>query len=206
MLKAIFRPVEQWPDNKTPTYSRKRAPFKAAYEKRLNLLERELDHLHASGIVIQAFLRPTDIRNDGWPRSSARPSEPGVIVSFSAMKQSYSYPCDTYDAWEDNLYAVALSLEALRAVNRYGVTKRGEQYQGFRRLEAAQPIAPSEAAIQFLAKHAGIDPFVVRQDPNAAYRTAARKLHPDFGGSHDLFVQLVQHYEVLDKARKAAQA
>lgn len=39
-----------------------------------------------------------------------------------------SYPCDTFTTLQDNLRVIALALEALRMVDRYGVTRRGEQY------------------------------------------------------------------------------
>ena len=45
-----------------------------------------------------------------------------------------SYPCDKYSNWQANLRAIALSLEALRAEDRYGVTRRAEQYKGWAKL------------------------------------------------------------------------
>ncbi len=198
MLNAIFRPVEQWPGKPTSRYSRRRAKFKTAYSKTLDLLERELSNLGAKDIVIQAYFRREEIRNDGWPKSSARPSDPGVILNFyDALKESYSYPCDTFDAWEDNLRGIALSLEALRAVDRYGVTRGREQYQGFKRLAAPASIDQKTVAAQFIAFHAGVRIEDVRLDLDGAYKLAARRLHPDQGGSHDQFVQLQTHYRTL---------
>jgi hypothetical protein len=204
MLNAIFRPAEQWP-GKAKTYGRRRAPFRATYPKTLDLLEAELNHLRAKDIVIQAYFRREDIRNDGWPRSSARPSQPGVILRFDANKESYSYPCDTFDAWEDNLRAIALSLQALRAVDRYGVTRGREQYQGFKRLGAPATLNPWDVAVQFIASRAGVRVDDVRNDLDGAYRLAARKLHPDQGGSHELFVQLQNHYRTLKMAAGGVQ-
>jgi hypothetical protein len=40
------------------------------------LLERELSHLAAEEITIEAFFRPDEIRNDGWPRSTAQLPHP----------------------------------------------------------------------------------------------------------------------------------
>ncbi len=200
MLNAIFRPLEGWPGKQTASYQRRRAPFRASYAKTLDLLESELNHLSAKDILIQAFFKREQIRNDGWPRSSARPSQPGVVLNFQVNRESYSYPCDRFDGWEDNLRAIALSLQALRAVDRYGVTRGHEQYQGFRRLAAALPVNPQNAAVEFLAKHAGVSFDSVQNDPEAAYRLAARQLHPDSGGSHDTFVQLQGHYKTLKAA------
>lgn len=38
--------------------------------------------------------------------------------------------------WQINLRAIALGLEALRKLDRYGITSRGEQYTGWRAIEA----------------------------------------------------------------------
>jgi len=38
--------------------------------------------------------------------------------------------CD--EDWRHNVRSIALGLEALRAVDRYGISRRGEQYAGFR--------------------------------------------------------------------------
>ncbi len=83
MIDARFVPVESWPGEKTPSRKRKKAPFGSTYSKNLDDLERELRHLGAVDIIIQAYFRREDIRNDGWPRSSApKPSDPGIILSF----------------------------------------------------------------------------------------------------------------------------
>ncbi len=42
------------------------------------------------------------------------------------------YATDCCDFWQHNVRSIALGLEALRAVDRYGISRRGEQYAGFR--------------------------------------------------------------------------
>jgi hypothetical protein len=42
------------------------------------------------------------------------------------------YATDACELWQHNVRSIALGLEALRAVDRYGITRRGEQYAGFR--------------------------------------------------------------------------
>ena len=138
MLNATFRPLTQWPGERTKT--RRDAQFRATYSKTLDLLEYELDKLRAGNTVIQVDnLTTADIRNDGWPKGSwcPRGGWQGVIVSFESHKGAMSFPCDRYTEWQDNLRAIALSLEALRTVDRYGVTRGNEQYTGWARLPAA---------------------------------------------------------------------
>lgn len=198
MINAIFRPIENWPGNPTKPGARRRAPFKAKSISRLDLLERELNHLQAKDIVVQAYLTLNDIRNDGWPRSGARPTSPGVIVTFqNNKKEQFSYPCDSYLDWNDNLYAIALSLEALRAVDRYGVTRGNEQYQGFKKLEAPRTLDPRTLAESFICQHGGVSLDDLRADLGGAYKAAAFKLHPDRVGHDELFKQLQEHLRVL---------
>jgi hypothetical protein len=204
MLNAIFRPVHQWPKQPTPSYRRKSAAFRATYAATLDLLESELSKLGAKEIIIQAYFTLDQIRNDGWPKSAAHPSDVGVIVSFQTKKGPLAFPCDTYDTYDDNLRAIALSLQALRAVDRYGVTQHAEQYKGFTPLPSAEAQMSKEDAAHFIATHQnGGQQFHVSnilQNPHVAaeaYRAAARQLHPDIGGDHDLFVKLQQAKTVL---------
>jgi len=196
-LQATFRPLAKWPGKETPSYSRKRAAFRIGYADRLNCLDHELAKLNAKDIVIQAQFDAKDIRQDGWPRSSARPKGPALIVSFKGSKGPLSFPCDRYTSWEDNLYAIALSLEALRAVDRHGVTQNAEQYKGWTQLPPPAPakagFADRQAAATWLASYAVVPKDYILSDSEAAeraYRTAAKKLHPDAGGSTVEFQRL----------------
>lgn len=136
MLNATFRRLESPLD--APRGGYRRAPFSSSYTTTLNGLERELEHLKAKDIVIQIDMRWEDIRNDGWPRSTAMVKSPGVVVTFESKHGPLSYRCGTYSNWEMNLRAIALTLERLRAVDRYGAVKGGEQYKGWARLPPGQ--------------------------------------------------------------------
>lgn len=114
-----------------------------------------------------------------------------MILSFDSSVGHLSYPCDTYDRWEDNLYAISKSLEALRAVDRHGVTKRGEQYRGFLELEATAVAAvpfthePEDITLWLfgVAGESVADPT----DTRAVLRQAQRRTHPDHGGDPEIF-------------------
>lgn len=213
MLNAQFRPLVQWPGERTK--SRKEAAFKVKYERTLDDLEYELTKLLARDIIIQVDnLSLVDIRNDGWPRGGWQPrgGNQGVIVSFDSPKGSMSFPCDRYTEWRDNLRAIALGLEALRAVDRYGVTRGNEQYRGWSRLEApgANGIVKMDrdTAMQFIASLVGahIDQLRLNWETiGAGMILRAKKLnHPDHGTSeldkrarHDTFVKIGEAERVL---------
>lgn len=176
MLNATFHPMANWPGKRTQT--RKRSPFKGSYQKTLVLLERELNHLRASSIRIHLDIEPSEIRLDGWPRGSARPGMPGVVLAYKSKGNEFSMPCDTFTDWQTNLRAIALTLERLRAIDRYGVTQ-GQQYAGFRAIEAPSRWTVEQAA-EFVSLHSGLGGLIGNVDSyRKAYRIAAAKLHPD---------------------------
>ena len=128
-------------------------------------------------VVVQMALRENQIRRDGFPRSEARPEHPGVILAFESKFGPLKYATDRFTKWEDNIRAIALGLEALRAVDRYGITKRGEQYSGWKQLTAGPASDPDLVARgrQVIAEHGG------------SVRAALKATHPDAGGNEDDF-------------------
>lgn len=208
-MRATFRPIDQWPGERTSSYSRKsRHTFKGSYSDTLQLLDRELYALNASEVVIQLEMSDRDIRLDGMPRKDAIPRGPAVIIAFDSKHGPLKYATDVFDYWHANLRAIALGLEALRKVERYGVTKRGEQYKGWQQLgsgiEMGAGTMTADQAASFLADHAGdvnSGTVLVRLgEREAAYRRAAKRLHPDAGGSTSEFQKLQEAKRILDAA------
>lgn len=209
-----LKPIVRWPGEMTAATKRRYSPFEAGMSSTLETLNRELRELQAHSTVLQIALRDQDFRLDGYPRANSRPDHPGVILSFDSRKigPGLSYPCDTFLDWQSNLRAIALALEALRKVDRYGVTARGEQYAGFKAIGSgiALPAQMSvEEAIRFVASAAEIDVDGLLAERRmggddlaaVAYRLAARKLHPDRGGSTADFQRLQDAKRVLDQNR-----
>jgi len=199
-IEYEYRPIELWPG--PLTRNRKRAPFRASYSATLDLLERELRFLGATQVVLQVALGIDDIRLDGRPRAGSKPTHPGIILSFGSRHGPLSYPCDRFDSWEDNLRAIALSLEHLRAVDRYGVTRRGEQYRGWSQLPppvVTPPPMTVERAMRVLGAVANGTP-ITRDNLQAAYHRAALATHPDRGGRREDFEEARRAYELLEKA------
>jgi hypothetical protein len=200
---ARFRPIQQWPGNLTTEH--RRSPFSASWTSTLKLLDRELTQLGADNVVIQVAVTERDLRQDGYPKANARPAHPGVIVALDSAYGPLSYPCDTFYDWRDNLRAIALALEALRAVDRYGVTKRGEQYTGWKQLAAGPtvPVMTRDEAGQLIGDAIGYTTdAILALWPQGGwfYREAARQLHPDAGGTAEDFRRLQEAKRVLDGA------
>lgn len=187
-------PIRDWPGELTR--NRKPSTFSAGLSSTLQLLDREVFHLvdtraqQDSAELLIAIPAGAMWRLDGRPRANAVAEHPGVIFSIDSRHGHLSYPCDTFTKWQDNLRAIALALEALRKVDRYGVTKRGEQYRGFLAIEAtAAPrgFADANEALRFLAS---FFPDVARGEQASAkvlLRGAQRRAHPDHGGDDAKF-------------------
>jgi len=191
MIDCRFKPIDKWPIKPTPEYRRQYSRFKAGWAQTLDLLERELNQLKAKEINIEGFFASKDIRNDGWPKSSARPTQPGIILSFTTKQGRMVMPCDSFRDWEANLRAIALSLEHLRAVDRYGVTtEEKEQYTGWLRLPAAGAIDESVECARVLIQHAcvGVDTAKLlgaQSVFDSVWREAVRRTHPDVNHGRD---------------------
>ncbi|MEM7813254.1 MAG: hypothetical protein AAF532_17395 [Planctomycetota bacterium] len=201
-----FVPLEEWPTERTREH--KPCRFRSGYTDTLRLLDDELYKCDASSVVLQVDLPRSQIKNDGTPYAGARPNSPGVILSFQTPSGPRSFPCDTYDDWQDNLRAIAKSMEALRAVDRYGVTKRGEQYRGFQALGHDGGVAAgadtttsvSDAWWQ-ICKAAGVTSANHRTDFETVVRKAKRVCHPDSnGGSRQRWDALQQYIQAVSKA------
>lgn len=184
------RAITLWPGTKTSP--RIRHPFRSPdrgtridWLGTMEVLKRELEHLEAKEVVLELELLPSHIRADGWIRADAAIRDAGVILSFQSNVGPMRYPVDRFTEWKANVRGIALALEALRKVNRYGVAGRAEQYRGWLQIPARTGGVDPH---QLLAKWSGWTEDAVRSEPLRALRLARRASHPDtFEGSDDDF-------------------
>lgn len=185
-----LRPITTWPAGAL-TRNRKLSQFSAPMRSTLKQLTSELAAIKAKNVVMQIALEETQFRNDGYPRAQAKPEHPGVVLSMETPDGPLSFPCDTFSNWQDNLRAIVLTMEKLRAINRYGVTKHGEQYAGWRAIEAPAPVVAFSSvddARDFLRRVASrVDVVSPDMELPRLIRAARRASHPDMGGDSDLF-------------------
>lgn len=200
-MRWEIRSLDKWPHPDSDPRSGS-GRFTATWPSTVDLLARETEHLGAGLVVVQVDVLDGDIRRDGMLSARARVAHPGVVVSFDSVHGPLSYATDEYEArwagdmpgWQANLRAVALALEALRAVDRHGVTRRGEQYQGWTQLTARPATMTREQAAEFIAHWAEPDDPAKRfvavgamlRSPELfvqkLYLRAAKRAHPDVTG------------------------
>jgi len=201
-----YRMWDVWPVPPTAPHSRKYSQFKADWHSTCSLLDRELEHLKTTTAVLQLKVNASDISTHGTLKANVSPREPGVILAFDSKHGQKQFPCDTYVEWRHNVRAIALALEALRAVDRYGVTRRGEQYTGWARIEEPTrtgdiPMTP-DLALNVATRLAGWGSITFDGKPaanvlEAIFREAEKRTHPDRGGNKQDFVELQKARAVL---------
>ncbi|MBV7454331.1 DnaJ domain-containing protein [Acidovorax sp. sif1233] len=184
-----------WPEGwkRMPSYQRKRATFKSQ-GKSLTVfdgVQRVLDELERLGVHQDDVIVSTNLqtRLDGLPRSNqGRPGDPGVCVYWqkSAKEPMRCMAVDRYDEVQDNLAAVAATLEAMRSIERHGgAAILDRAFTGFAALPA--PAAGQRDWWTVLGLEPDADVEAIRR----AHRALAARVHPDRqGGSEALMAQI----------------
>jgi hypothetical protein len=210
-----------------PASQRTRSRFTTTWSDTLRELNREINHLGGRNVVFEIDVQEHHIRNDGMLRADARPADPAVVVAFESKHGPLLYRSDQYarlaygskaqHPWQDNVRAITLTLQALRAVDRYGATETGQQYTGFKALPAGQAMPASHmtrtAAAELLERVAIGDEGASRErqinriledstQAREVWREARKVAHPDRrGGDHSVWDQVEQAARVLGVAR-----
>lgn len=205
-----------------PAAQRKRSAFDSTWSTTLEDLAREIKHLGGKNVVIEVDVREQDIRLDGTLRANARtPEHPAVVVAFESDHGPQLHRCDRFErsyrrdsiGWQENVRAIAKTLEALRAVTRYGSAETGQQYAGFKALPAGRAMPAShmtrEAAAELLERIAVGDEGAARERSvqmilenselaRETWKHARAETHPDRPhGSRELWDQVEQAAAVL---------
>lgn len=218
-MRLLFRPLGEWPRPKTAHPDR--SPFTAGWSDTVVILEREINHVILRSkpeVLIQVDAPEGAMTLAGGIRADARAKFHGVMISFESKFGPQSFMCDKYiyphhqnrgeQAWKDNVRAIALGLEALRKIDRYGISDSGQQYTGWKALGTGIPMPAAKMTVEEAAR------FLVEQsrtgyrifgehiasaiaDPDPFYRAAAKRLHPDKGGDPALFAKLAEARDVL---------
>lgn len=135
-------------------------------------------------------------RRDGLPSGNhGEPADPGVAVYFDFDGKPCVLACDKWDRVADNLAAIAAHLGVIRAMERWGVGRLSQAFTGYLALPA-----PGGSEAETWWRVLGVAHDAPLEVIKEAYRTAARKAHPDAGGSSDTMARVNAAW---DQARKA---
>lgn len=199
------QPLTNWPYPSTE--HRTAPPFRAKYANTESILRFELAELGAKEVAMHVVTESgyDDLRQDGLLRARARVVHPGVALEFQSKHGPMAIWCDSYESkgtmtdWQSNLRAIALTLEKLRAINRYGIGQGGQQYAGWRQIEMTSAEVDRDWAR--LAELAKATPGTVTSDE--LWFRARKHCHPDkHGGDRALWNELQELGQRLSLNRK----
>jgi len=187
----------QWPPSQPRTSSRlssyrfRTASGMPTGAQALNDLYDELGRM---GIVEQDVVVSTNwlLRGDGYPRASQRePEDPGVAVWFERAGATRCIAVDAFDQIVGNIRAITLAVEAIRRLDRYGIshallTSAADALLALPE-RAGEGVRPWHEVL-------GVDPAASEDVVNAAYRALAKVHHPDAGGSRAEWDELQRAY------------
>lgn len=171
----------QWPAGKP----RASFPEASRFDRSRSLavsLKGLLNEIRLLGGSLPVISTNIKLRLDGLPYSNqAQPRDKGVAVYFTLKKQPMCFACDRWDRVEDNLYAIAMTIGALRGIERWGSGSMVEQaFTGFVAIPA--PKSPWDVL--------GVPRGASQDEIDSAYREQAKKAHPDAGGTPESMQEL----------------
>lgn len=175
-MSIPWRALPAWP---YPEQDAEKDLFEAGFTDTMNLLEREIAMVNGRDAVIGVVTYQNNIGKSGSElQADSKLLHHGAEVSFDRPVgkgwQRVTFHTDARRSYVDrrrnfngNLRAIAKGLEALRAVNRFGIATTGQQYAGFAQLSAGPGL--EELGKELVERFGGIN-------------EALRATHPDTGG------------------------
>lgn len=196
-MKSTATPYEayplDWPEGyqRTPSYQRKRSQFKGTIASGRDKLKEEVRRLGGTELIISSDIplnQNGDLRAD---YARFKMNSPGVAIYFKRKGKQVALCCDQYDNVWENLIALAKGIEAIRGMDRWGISDfLDKTFSGFAALPPADYKAPWWESFGYSEKPGKDKAEIVR----SKYRELVKIHHPDTGGSIDKFQQIASDY------------
>lgn len=183
-----------WP--RTPRHARQYSPFKnMTTDKCFRELMDELNRLGARKIIISSNLK---LRQDGMPYSQQpRNADEGIAVYFTRKGVAMSLACDKFNKREENMRAIAKTIDAIRGIERWGSSDMMERaFTGFAQLAAPVDV---RSWWEVLGLPNGHQHTI---DVEVAYKRARSKHHPDNGGDPGEFNAVQMAWEQYNREKE----
>jgi hypothetical protein len=181
----------QWPEGykRTPESARLKSRFMTSMDRAQRELRRQIDLLGAQDLIVSTNI---PVRNDGllytdWMRRKI--DDPGVAIYFVLSGEQQCLCCDNYPTIWENIYALAKGVEALRGIERWGISEFMKRaFTGFKALPSSDDNKPWWEIL-------GVNKTSAAETIKNAYRKKAMECHPDKGGTPEKFQRIQRAYE-----------
>lgn len=182
-----------WPLDwkRTDAHMRKQSRYELTFVRARDAVVRSARLMRGRDIVVSTNV---PIRKDGLPLAGMRePADPGVAVYWTQFGEAGEstlrvMACDHWATVRENLRAMGLALEGLRAIERSGASQILERaFAGFAALPASTGAPAARPWRDVL--HLNGQP-VTRDVIENAYKQRALVVHPDQGGTIEAFIEL----------------
>lgn len=169
-----------WPAGRPRTRWAEASRFRITLGKAIKEVQNEVGRLGGVSLIISSNL---PLRRDGIPyANSSQPEDRGVAVYFTYKKRPMCFACDRWKNVEENMWAIAKTIDALRGIERWGSGQMVEQaFTGFTALPAP------ESWWQVLGLKG---PNVPRDEIEQIHRRLAMQHHPDRGGDAEKMARI----------------
>lgn len=183
-----------WPIGYKRTQHRQPSKFKQTMPDKIQeLLYDELGRLKAKSIVVSSN---APLRRDGRLYTEyllKKIEDPGIAIYFKYHEQDVVMCCDQYEYPWENMYALAKGIEAIRSLNRWGVSEFIKRaFTGFNALP--EPMTASQVNMKWY-EVLGVAKDADKDEIKKAYRLLAQVHHPDSGGSSGQFEKITKAYQ-----------
>lgn len=195
-----------WPQGVKRTQWPRSSGFdKCSNGREIERIRKELRLADARTVVISSNL---PLKDDGFPYSlgPARPGDDaGVAVYWTRQEKRggkwqlvpYCMPCDKWHRISDNLHSIALSIAAMRGMERWGAVSVEQAFAGFSALppggdEQVIPRQPEVDWREILGPKwpEDLEPDEMLALAKARHRKLIVTAHPDAGGTDERAAEL----------------
>jgi DnaJ-like protein len=182
-----------WPAGRARVlrHQRRVAKFETGFTKVRDSLVKEIHLLGGKDLILSTNVQ---LKRDGMPYANWKtPDDNGAAVYFKRKGKELCFACDCWVKLTDNLHAINLTIGALRGIARWGTGDMMEAaFTGFMALPA-----PGQSSGDSPWTILGVAVNATEEQISEAYRTLAKKAHPDAGGSHEAFNRIKTAYDLM---------
>ena len=191
-----------WPDEfeRTPAEDREPYPhgFEVSRSEAFDSILAELRKIEATNVQLDTGAEHQK-SNPNKPYADSTFDDPGVVARFERDGEQYAMPMDKWDNPRDNARAIALTLQAKRALTRYGVETIESEFSRNQLPPADEEAAYAAPSPDEEAPHEvlGVNPDAREAVVKGAARSLKAETHPDSGGDREAFQRVVEAEEAM---------